>query len=80
MSGGAGVAYAGGTAPGSSSGSDIKILIAYFSCSGTTRNIADAISQKTGGDLFGITPQDGYCLGAFFNDRDFRRLSFLVFG
>lgn len=40
--------------------SDIKILVAYFSYSGTTRNIADAISRKTGGDLFEITPQDGY--------------------
>lgn len=36
--------------------SDIKILVAYFSYSGTTRNIADAISRKTGGDLFEITP------------------------
>lgn len=40
--------------------SDIKVLVAYFSYSGTTRNIANAISEKTGGDLFEITPQDGY--------------------
>lgn len=40
--------------------SDVKVLIAYFSYSGTTKNIANAISQKTGGDLFEITPQDGY--------------------
>lgn len=39
---------------------DVKVLIAYFSYSGTTKNIANAISQKTGGDLFEITPQDGY--------------------
>lgn len=39
---------------------DIKVLVAYFSYSGTTRNIANAISEKTGGDLFEITPQDGY--------------------
>lgn len=39
---------------------DTKVLVAYFSYSGTTRNIANAISEKTGGDLFEITPQDGY--------------------
>ena len=39
---------------------DVKVLVAYFSYSGTTRNIANAISEKTGGDLFEITPQDGY--------------------
>lgn len=42
------------------SGSDIKILVAYFSYSGTTRNIANAISEKTGGDLFEIASQEGY--------------------
>lgn len=40
--------------------SDIKVLVAYFSYSGTTRAIANAISEKTGGDLFEITPQDEY--------------------
>lgn len=39
---------------------DIKVLVAYFSYSGTTRNIALSISEKTGGDLFEIVPQDGY--------------------
>ncbi len=39
---------------------DANVLVAYFSYSGTTRNIANAISEKTGGDLFEITPQDGY--------------------
>lgn len=42
------------------SGSDIKILVAYFSYSGTTRNIANAISEKTGGDLFEIASQESY--------------------
>lgn len=42
------------------SGSDIKVLVAYFSYIGTTGSIADAISEKTGGDLFEITPQNGY--------------------
>lgn len=40
--------------------SDTKVLVAYFSYSGTTENIANAISEKTGGDLFEIAPQDGY--------------------
>lgn len=40
--------------------SDTKVLVAYFSYSGTTKNIANAISEKTGGDLFEITPQDDY--------------------
>ena len=39
---------------------DRKVLVAYFSYSGTTRSIADAISEKTGGDLFEITSQTGY--------------------
>lgn len=42
------------------SGSDVKVLVAYFSYSGTTKNIANAISEKTGGELFAITPQDEY--------------------
>lgn len=37
-----------------------KILVAYFSYSGTTRNIANTIGERTGADLFEITPQDGY--------------------
>lgn len=40
--------------------SDTKVLVAYFSYSGTTRNIANSISEKTGGDLFEITPQKSY--------------------
>ena len=40
--------------------SDRKVLVAYFSYSGTTRNVATALSEETGGDLFEITPQNGY--------------------
>ena len=40
--------------------SDRKVLVAYFSYSGTTRNVATALSEETGGNLFEITPQDGY--------------------
>lgn len=39
---------------------DKKILIAYFSYSGTTKNAAENISQKLGGDLFEITPKKEY--------------------
>lgn len=40
--------------------SDVNILVAYFSYSGTTRGIANVISEKTGGDLFEIAPKDEY--------------------
>lgn len=39
---------------------DRKVLVAYFSYSGTTRNIANALSEKTEADLFEIAAQDGY--------------------
>lgn len=39
---------------------DAKVLIAYFSYSGTTKNVANILSQKTGGDLFEIVPRDNY--------------------
>ena len=39
---------------------DKKILIAYFSYSGTTKKVAENISQKLGGDLFEITPRKEY--------------------
>lgn len=54
------------------SGSDIKVLVAYFSYSGTTKNIANAISEKTGGDLFEITPQDGYSNVYIESNREIR--------
>lgn len=40
--------------------SDPKVLVAYFSYSGTTEDIATALSEKTGGDLFEITIQNAY--------------------
>lgn len=40
--------------------SDVNVLVAYFSYSGTTKNVAAALSEKTGGDLFEIASQDGY--------------------
>lgn len=53
--------------------SDTKILVAYFSYSGTTRGIANAISEKTGGSLFEITPKDGYSGVYPKSNREIRR-------
>lgn len=39
---------------------DKKVLVAYFSYSGTTKGVADAISEKTGADLFEIKTQKEY--------------------
>ena len=53
--------------------SDKKILIAYFSYSGTTKNVAVALSEKTGGDLFEIATQDGYSDVYKESNREIRR-------
>ncbi len=37
-----------------------KVLVAYFSYSNNTKNIAEIIAQKTGGDLFRIEPVENY--------------------
>ena len=37
-----------------------KVLVAYFSYSGTTQGVAEALSSRIGGDLFEISPRDGY--------------------
>ena len=37
-----------------------KVLVAYFSWGGTTRKLAQAIQQKTGGDLFEIKTEKPY--------------------
>lgn len=39
---------------------DKKTLVAYFSYSGTTKNVAAALSEKTGADLFEIVPKNEY--------------------
>ncbi len=39
---------------------DKQILVAYFSYSGTTRNIATALSEELNADLFEILPQEEY--------------------
>ena len=40
--------------------SDKKILVAYFSCTGTTEKVADAIAKTVGGKLYRITPATAY--------------------
>lgn len=40
--------------------SDKKILVAYFSCTGTTEKVADAIGKTVGGRLYRITPATAY--------------------
>lgn len=40
--------------------SDKKILVAYFSCTGTTEKAADAIAKTVGGKLYRITPATVY--------------------
>lgn len=37
-----------------------KILVAYFSCTGTTEKVAEAIAETTGGKLYWITPAKAY--------------------
>ena len=40
--------------------SDKKILVAYFSCTGTTEKVAGAIAQAVNGKLYRITPAVAY--------------------
>ncbi len=40
--------------------SDKNVLVAYFSCTGTTERVAQAIASETGGDLYRITPAKAY--------------------
>lgn len=40
--------------------SETKILVAYFSATGTTKPIAEQIAEVTGADLFEIVPVDAY--------------------
>ena len=43
--------------PEESTTGDSNILVAYFSWSGNTQQVANWISDKTGGELFRITPK-----------------------
>lgn len=37
-----------------------NILVAYFSCTGTTQGVAEIVADKTGGELHEIVPEDPY--------------------
>ena len=39
---------------------DSKILVAYFSATGTTKQLAGTIAEVTGGDLYEIVPEEPY--------------------
>jgi len=39
---------------------DSKILVAYFSATGTTKQLARTIAEVTGGDLYEIVPEEPY--------------------
>ena len=39
---------------------ETRVLVAYFSATGNTEGVANAIAEATGGDLFEITPADPY--------------------
>lgn len=39
---------------------DSKILVAYFSWSGNTRQLANMIAEKSGGEMFRIVPEEAY--------------------
>lgn len=53
--------------------SDVKVLVAYFSYSGTTKKAAESISEKTGGDLYEIAPLNGYSNVYTQSNREIRR-------
>lgn len=50
-----------------------KVLVAYFSYSGTTKGIANAISERTGADLFEIKTQKEYSNVYTESNREIRR-------
>ena len=37
-----------------------KELVAYFSASGITRNVAKMVAEAAGADLYEITPKEAY--------------------
>lgn len=39
---------------------DRKVLVAYFSATGTTKAVAERIAAATGGELYAITPAEPY--------------------
>lgn len=52
---------------------DKKVLVAYFSYSGTTKGVANAISDRTGADLFEIKTKEEYSNVYTESNREIRR-------
>lgn len=42
------------------SASESGTLVVYFSCTGTTKGVAETIAEVTGGDLYEIIPEESY--------------------
>lgn len=42
------------------SGSDNRVLVAYYSATGSTERVAKVIAEELGADLFAIVPEDEY--------------------
>lgn len=57
---GAAALAAAGLAPASAHAAGGRTLVAYFSCTGNTRAVAERIAELTGGDLFEIVPAQPY--------------------
>ena len=55
--------------------SDQKILVAYFSCTGTTEKVATAIAKETGGKIYPVTPATAYTSADLDRDDKARRRS-----
>lgn len=55
-----GNAEGGSQAGGENDGSGSRILVAYFSWSGNTEEMASYIAEQTGGDLLEIQPETPY--------------------
>ena len=49
-----------GKKKGAGNPDEVKTLVAYFSATGTTENIAKKVAEATGGDLYEIKPEAEY--------------------
>lgn len=52
-----------------------RVLVAYFSYSGTTRRVAEALSSQTGADLYEIAPKEAYSNVYMQSNMEIRRNS-----
>lgn len=61
--------------PEESTAGDSNILVAYFSWSGNTQQVANWISDKTGGELFRIIPEVEYTEDDVFDRARLQKLN-----